>query len=135
MSTHTTTLADYRRKTGTNRLGLWLFIVSDAFMFAGLFISRFFLLGTAVRPELSQILGLVITVVLLTSSFFMNRAETAMSFGDHKGFLRGTLITFVLGVIFLIGVVGVEWQIAPFGPADGVAASLFYAMTGFRLPC
>jgi len=132
MSTHTTTLADYRRKTGTNRLGLWLFIVSDAFMFAGLFISRFFLLGTAVRPDVSQILGLVITVVLLTSSFFMNRAESAMRFGDQKGFLRGTLVTLVLGVIFLIGVVGVEWQIAPFGPADGVAASLFYAMTGFH---
>jgi len=132
MSTTTTTLADYRRREGTNRLGLWLFIISDAFMFAGLFISRFYLLGTAIRPELSQILGLVITVVLLASSFFMNRAETAMRFGDRKGFLRGTLITLILGVIFLIGVVGVEWQIAPFGPADGVAASLFYAMTGFH---
>jgi len=132
MSTHTTTLADYRRKEGTNRLGLWLFIISDTFMFAGLFISRFYLLGTAIRPELNQILGLVITVVLLASSFFMNRAETAMRFGDRKGFLRGTLITLILGVIFLIGVVGVEWQIAPFGPADGVAASLFYAMTGFH---
>jgi cytochrome c oxidase subunit 3 len=62
----------------------------------------------------------------------MNRAESAMRFGDQKGFLRGTLVTLVLGVIFLIGVVGVEWQIAPFGPADGVAASLFYAMTGFH---
>ena len=132
MSTHTTTLVDYRRKVGTNRLGLWLFILSDTFMFAGLFISRFFLLGTAIRPDLNQILGLVITIVLLTSSLFMNRAETAMSFGDRKGFLRGTLVTLVLGVIFLIGVVGVEWQIAPFGPADGAAASLFYAMTGFH---
>ena len=132
MSTHTTTLTDYRRKEGTNRLGLWLFIVSDTFMFAGLFISRFFLLGTAVRPDLNQILGLGITIVLLTSSFFMNRAETAMRYGDHKSFQRGTLITLILGVIFLIGVVGVEWQIAPFGPADGVAASLFYAMTGFH---
>jgi cytochrome c oxidase subunit 3 len=132
MSTHTTTLADYRRREGTNRLGLWLFIVSDAFVFAGLFVSRFYLLGTAIRPELNQILGLAITVVLLASSFFMNRAETAMRFGDRKGFLRGTLTTLILGVIFLIGVVGVEWQIAPFGPADGVAASLFYAMTGFH---
>jgi cytochrome c oxidase subunit 3 len=35
-------------------------------------------------------------------------------------------------VIFLLGVVGVEWQIAPFGPGDGTAASLFYTMTGFH---
>jgi cytochrome c oxidase subunit 3 len=26
----------------------------------------------------------------------------------------------------------VEWQIAPFGPGDGAAASLFFTMTGFH---
>jgi cytochrome c oxidase subunit 3 len=35
-------------------------------------------------------------------------------------------------MLFLLGVVFVEWRIAPFGPADGAAASLFYAMTGFH---
>lgn len=132
MTTQTTTLADYRRRVAANRLGLWLFIVSDAFMFGGLYVSRFYLLGTETRPEVSQILGFVVTVVLLASSFFMNRAETAMAHGDQKTFLRGTLITLVLGVIFLVGVVGVEWQVAPFGPGDGAAASLFYGMTGFH---
>jgi cytochrome c oxidase subunit 3 len=38
----------------------------------------------------------------------------------------------MLGTLFLIGVVGVEWQIAPFGPADGAAGSVFYTMTGFH---
>ena len=132
MSTETSSLANYHRKLATNRLGLWLFILSDAFVFAGLLVSRFVLLGTAIRPDLNQIVGLIVTVVLLTSSFFMNRAETAMKFGDRKNFTRGTLITLILGVLFLIGVVGVEWQIAPFGPGDGAAASLFYTMTGFH---
>ncbi len=132
MTAVTKTLADYQRKLSANRLGLWLFILSDTFVFGGLYVSRFYLLGTASRPEVSQFLGLVVTSVLLMSSFFMNRAETAMAHGDQKTFLRGTLITLVLGVIFLVGVVGVEWQIAPFGPADGAAASLFYAMTGFH---
>ena len=132
MATSATTLPDYRRKLGTNRLGLWLFILSDAFIFAGLFVSRFFLLGFYARPDVNQILGLVITVVLLASSFFMNRAETAMAYGDRKNFLRGVLVTLVLGVVFLIGVVGVEWQIAPFSPSDGTAASLFFTMTGFH---
>lgn len=31
-----------------------------------------------------------------------------------------------------MGVAGLEWQIAHFGPADGAAASLFYTMTGFH---
>jgi cytochrome c oxidase subunit III len=132
MTTHTSTLADYYRKAATNRLGLWLFLASDAFLFAGLLVARFYLMGFQTRPELNQLVGLIVTVVLLVSSFFMNRAEIAARYGDHKQFLRSTLITMVLGIVFLVGVVGVEWQIAPFGPADGVAGSLFYTMTGFH---
>jgi cytochrome c oxidase subunit 3 len=132
MTTHTSTLADYYRKAATNRLGLWLFLASDAFVFAGLLVARFYLMGFQTRPELNQLVGLIVTVVLLVSSFFMNRAEIAARYGDHKQFLRSTLITMVLGIVFLVGVVGVEWQIAPFGPADGVAGSLFYTMTGFH---
>lgn len=132
MTTETMPLTEYKEKTKTNRLGLWLFILSDSFVFAGLFIARFYLLGTQERPEVSQILGLVITSVLLLSSFFMNRAEIAASHGNRKRFLNSTLITLVLGTLFLVGVVGVEWQIAPFGPGDGAAASLFYTMTGFH---
>jgi len=132
MTTQTSTLPDYRRKEGINRLGLWLFILSDAFVFAGLYITRFYLLGVEYRPELNQIVGLIVTMVLLVSSFFMNRAETAMAYGDRKTFLRGTLITIILGLVFLFGVVGVEWQIAPFGADDGAAASIFYIMTGFH---
>jgi cytochrome c oxidase subunit III len=132
MTTHTLSLVDYRRKVSTNRLGLWLFILSDAFVFAGLLVARFYLLGFQSRPEVSQVVGLIVTVVLLASSFFMNRAEIAAAHGDRKAFLDSTLITMILGVLFLVGVVGVEWQIAPFGPDDGVVGSLFYAMTGFH---
>jgi cytochrome c oxidase subunit 3 len=131
MTTHTDPLAHYRSKTVTNRIGLWLFIVSDAFVFAGLLVSRFYLFG-GVRPELNQFLGFVVTAVLLTSSFFMNRAETAAAQGDQKTFLRSLLITLGLGVLFLIGVVGLEWQIAPFKASDSAMASMFYTMTGFH---
>ncbi len=132
MMPHTSTLAEYRQRLSINRLGLWLFILSDTFVFGGLYVSRFYLLGPEVRPEVNQVVGLVVTAVLLLSSFFMNRAETAMAYGDRKTFLRSTLLTLILGSTFLIGVVGVEWQIAPFGPGDGAAASLFYTMTGFH---
>ena len=132
MTTETVSLVEYKHKLATNRLGLWLFILSDIFLFVGLLVTRFYLLGAANRPDVNQYLGLVVTTVLLVSSFFMNRAETAMAHGDQKTFLRGTLITLVLGTLFLVGVVGVEWQIAPFGPADGAAGSVFFTMTGFH---
>jgi len=132
MNVSTISLEKYHQKTATNRLGLWLFIISDSFVFAGLYVARFYLLGTNQRPELSQVLGLIVTSVLLASSFFMNRAETAMTHGDQKSFSLFTLITIGLGVLFLVGVVGVEWQIAPYGPDHSAAYSLFYTMTGYH---
>lgn len=121
-------------KTNTNRIGLWLFLLSDSFVFGGLMVARINLLGMT-RPELNQILGLVVTAVLLISSFFMNRGETAMSYGDRKGFLRNTLITFILGLAFLLGVVLVEWQIAiheGMTPDSGTHGAVFFMMTGMH---
>jgi cytochrome c oxidase subunit III len=131
-STATTAAEKYLQRTANNRLGLWLFIISDSFVFGGLLLSRFYLYGTDVRPELNQYLGLAVTVVLGLSSFFANRGEISMAYGDMKAYFRHTMITIVLGTLFLVGVVGVEWQIAPFGPSHDALWSLFYTMTGFH---
>ncbi len=123
---------DYR--ANTNRLGLWLFLISDAFVFAALLITRFNLWGMT-RPHLNQTLGLAVTSVLLLSSFFMNRAETCMAHGDRKAFLRNTLLTIALGTLFLVGVVGLEWRLAH---EEGVIinqnkfGAVFYMMTGMH---
>ena len=122
---------DYTYRTATARMGLWLFFISDAFVFGGLLFSRFYLLGLH-RPHLEQFLGLIVTAVLLVSSFFMNRAEVQISRGNQKGFITNTIVTMVLGTLFLIGVVGVEWQLAPFGPGDGPEGGVFYMMTGMH---
>lgn len=124
-----TVAATYAHKLGNNRLGLWLFILSDSFVFAGLLVTRFYNMGSQ-RPELDQTLGLIVTSVLLVSSFFMNRAETAIAHGDRKTFLNSTLITMLLGVAFIIGVLGFEWRLAPFKPWDGPAGPVFFMMTG-----
>jgi cytochrome c oxidase subunit III len=124
----------YDYKAGTNRLGLWLFLVSDSFVFAGLMAMRINLLGLT-RPELNQFLGLGVTTILLISSFFMNRGETLMHNGDRQGFLRNTAVTFVLGLGFLLGVVLVEWPLASqegLTPSSGVAGAAFYMMTGMH---
>jgi cytochrome c oxidase subunit III len=123
---------NYHRRTVNNRLGLWLFLISDSFVFAGLFIARFYLFGADYRPDVNQVVGLIVTGVLGLSSFFANRGEIAMQYGDTKAYFRNTLITMILGLIFLVGVVGVEWQIAPKGPGENALWSLFYTMTGFH---
>lgn len=126
--------ASYDYKAGTNRLGLWLFLISDSFVFGGLMIMRINLLGLA-RPELNQLLGLGVTAVLLISSFFMNRGETMIHNGDRKGFLNNTAITFILGLGFLLGVVLVEWRLAiheGLTPGSSPAGAAFFMMTGMH---
>src|SRR5262245_12228140 len=41
----------YEYKSGTNRIGLWLFLISDSFVFGGLLLMRINLLGLA-HPNL-----------------------------------------------------------------------------------
>jgi cytochrome c oxidase subunit 3 len=100
-------------------------------MFGGLLVTRFYLLGNQ-KLELDQFLGLVVTSILLISSFFMNRAEIMISKGNTKGFLISLIFTILLGAMFLIGVVGLEWGNAHFGPADGAQGAVFYMMTGMH---
>src|SRR5689334_24381395 len=86
-----------------NRLGLWLFFVSEVFMFGGLLIMRFHLWGNT-RPDLDQRLGLIVTYILLVSSFFMNRAEVAAAHDDRHNFLVSLGLTGLPGVLFPVGV-------------------------------
>jgi cytochrome c oxidase subunit 3 len=134
LESHVEDEGSYEYKTGTNRLGLWLFLVSDAFVFAGLMVTRMNLLGLT-RPHLNQALGLLVTGVLLLSSFFMNRGETLMNNGDRRGYLRNVLIAFFLGLIFLLGVVLVEWPTAireGITPSSGPYGAVFFMMTGMH---
>jgi cytochrome c oxidase subunit III len=139
----------YEYKSGTNRIGLWLFLISDSFVFGGLLVMRINLLGLS-HPDLNQNLGLFVTAVLLVSSFFMNRGETLMKNGDRQGFITNTMITLILGLFFFIGVVVIEWRGVPavadfvlglFGehgegahltPSSNVAGAAFFMMTGMH---
>lgn len=131
---HTDDPHSYEHKLISNRFGLWLFILSDAFLFAGLMAARFNLMGMT-RLDLDQDLGLMVTAALLLSSFFMNRAESQMKLGNNKGFLVNTAMTTLLGIGFLIGVVALEW---PLAASHGITASadaasaVFYMMTGMH---
>jgi cytochrome c oxidase subunit 3 len=124
----------YAYRSNTNRIGLWMFLLSDSFVFAALLITRFNLLGLT-RPPLNQLLGLAISSVLLISSFFANRGEVAASSGDRKTFLSSILVTIVLGTAFLLGVVALEWPTAireGLTPSSGAAGAVFFMMTGMH---
>ena len=122
--------ADAVKHVRMNRLGLWLFFVSDGLLFAVLLTSRFYMTGTRTPHEVSQLLGLGITSILLVSSLSAFRAETAI---EHGNIARGRgmlLVTIVLGVVFLGGVV-MEWSIAEFTARSGYGTA-FFSMTGMH---
>ena len=126
----------YAQRLRNNRMGMWLFLFSELFLFGGILMARFYLwrdptTGAIVRPELNQWLGLGTTAILLVSSLFMALAETAIARGDRKRFLNSTLITAVLGTLFLIGVVGLEWN-GEVAPGDGAFGAIFFGMTGLH---
>ena len=115
---------------GINTVGLWLFFLSETFLFAALLAGRFYLAGTD-RPEhLDQQLGLAITSILLLSSATAYSAEVAMSKG-YRGWAQiGVLLTIVLGLVFFAGVV-VEWSTAEFTQGEPYGTA-FFSMTGLH---
>lgn len=112
------------------RAGIWLFFVSEIFLFGALLAMRFHLWGNT-RPDLDQQLGLIVTTILLASSFFMFLAESAIAHDRRLVFVVSTLLTAGLGLAFLIGVVGFEWS-GHLRPTDGVFGSVFFAITGLH---
>jgi cytochrome c oxidase subunit 3 len=90
-----------------NRIGLWLFIVSETFLFSAFLSARYFTTGTSRPEELNQTLALILTIVLLVSSISAYLAETSIKYNHRRNFKIFTVATIVLGLVFLGGV-GIE---------------------------
>ncbi len=131
MSTHAASGHRYSRLS-INRFGMWFFILTEAMVFIALLAARFALQGTHRPEELNQTIGLIITSLLLLSSLTAYRAEASIAGGDQRGFLRHTLATIVLGVVFLVGV-AIEWSeaLVHFPPQSGFG-TVFFSMTGMH---
>ena len=116
--------------------GLATFLVADAMTFAGFFAA--YLTFQAVNPlpegaifELELPLPILNTVLLLVSSATFHKAGQAIRQSDNTRCRRWLLISAGLGVAFLISQM-VEYFTLPFGLADNLYASTFYAATGFH---
>jgi cytochrome c oxidase subunit 3 len=124
----------------TALFGMVLFIASEVMFFGGFFGAYFDLrAGQPVWPPASPPIekleiwpiAIILTIVLVSSSFTMNAAVSAIKRGDRRGLVRWLKVTLVLGGTFLALQI---WDYAHigFGLRDGIFATLFFTMTGFH---
>lgn len=131
----------WRNKIGTGegpgRLGTILFMSSEIFLFGGLFATYFsFRASAAEWPDQHVHLPLLTTgifsVILISSSFTLHRAEKYLQAGNKKGFHAWWLTSIILGLIFLGGQVNEYITLISEGVtlSSGHFASSFYMITG-----
>lgn len=128
-------------------LGMILFICSEVMFFAGLFAAYFNVRNTSPvwPPAEAQVgkiaerfdlhaepwFGLVLTIVLVISSFTCQLGVWAIRRGDRKGLVRAIGLTLVLGITFLLGQ-AYDYSQLGFGLSDGTFGTTFYTLTGFH---
>src|SRR3982750_1002878 len=95
------------------KVGMWLFLVSDALTFGGLLAAYGALrIGNKEWPDPTKILDIPLTAfntfVLICSSVSMVLAVSAVRHGDQKKLQRMLLLTILGGLTFL-GIQAYEW--------------------------
>ncbi|MEH1968499.1 MULTISPECIES: cytochrome c oxidase subunit 3 [unclassified Nostoc] len=117
--------------------GLIVFLIAEGMIFMGLFGAYLAFRATlpawppAGTPELELLLPGVNTVNLISSSFVMHNADTAIKKNDTRGAQTWLAITAAMGAIFLVGQV-YEYTHLEFGLTTNLFASAFYVLTGFH---
>jgi cytochrome o ubiquinol oxidase subunit 3 len=93
----------------TKTLGFWLYMLSDALIFAGLFAAYGVLdhpMNAAGGPTAAQVVHPVAafwqTLAVLTSVLAYSLATVAMKTGNRNGLLLGIVAAIVLAVLFLV---------------------------------
>ena len=115
--------------------GMVFFILTEAALFAYLFLGYFYL-GSRVSewppsgpPDIT--LAVINTVILVLSSIPMWMAERSVRRGRMGRFGLMLLIVLVMGIAFLI-IEATEWSHQSFTPATSAYGSVFYTITGFH---
>ena len=128
------------------KLGMWIFIVSDACTFGSfLFAYGYMRIGTPVwgTPfEFSSIMnGVLMTAVLLSSSLTMLAAVRGAQAGDKASVGKWLGVTMLLGAIFAalhlrewFKLIGEGWRLF-YNPSGGAAqfGACFFSVTGLHL--
>ena len=118
-------------------LGMYLFIVSEVMLFGAFFTAYFFIrvVNHAAWPapghEIPLLVAGVNTSILVSSSFTMHWAQTAIKKGNRLGLKAGILTTFLLGCTFLFIQIN-EYANIGFAPQDAAQQTVFYSLTGLH---
>jgi cytochrome c oxidase subunit 3 len=100
--------ADAEVQRHAQRLGIWLFLATEVLLFAGLFVSYSAyrsLYGAAFAlssRHLSAVLGMVNTVVLITSSFTVAMAHHYAKLGQNRMVFLCLAASILMGLTFLV---------------------------------
>lgn len=118
-------------------LGVIVFLVAEAMIFLGLFTAYLTFRAVAPTwppegtPELELLLPGINTIILISSSFVIHNADTAIKKNDVKGLRIWFGITALMGAVFLVGQL-YEYFHLEFGLKTNLFASTFYVLTGFH---
>ena len=118
-------------------LGMFLFIASEIMLFGAFFTAYFFVrvvngVAWPTPPyHLPVFVATVNTFILVTSSATMHWATTSIKRGNVWGMRAGLLLTFLMGLAFLIGQL-YEYLRVGFNTSDGAFATVFFCLTGLH---
>jgi cytochrome c oxidase subunit III len=124
------------RSAATAQFGVVVFLASDVMLFAAFF-AAYFLLRSNNQPwppdgvELETARATAATVVLVTSSFTMMRADRAFEHGDRATMRRWLLVTIGLGAAFLANQLA-EYATLDFTADDHPYGSVYWLLTGLH---
>ena len=119
-------------------VGIFLFIGSEIMLFGSFFTVYFFdRVVNHVHPwpphpfERPVFVAGVNTLILVTSSFTMHWATQSVKRGNRAGLQAGMVLTFLLGLTFLLTQV-IEYHRIGFNTSDTSFAATFFGLTGLH---
>ncbi len=110
------TLTIEHRDDAASRIGMWLFIFTELFLFAGLFLiftvyrTKYHEGFHLAAQELNVTIGTINSIILLLSGMTMGISYVAIKKGEVKLTLWMLIVTLLLGIIFLANKY-FEWKI------------------------
>lgn len=130
-------------KATPGKIGMWIFLTTDAMSFSGFLIAYAYLRTKLEWPHPADYFGIALssfaTFLLICSSVSMVLAIEACKHKDRKGMLNWLLATIAGGVIFL-GIQAYEYThlvhagitLTSFKDGTSLFGSTFYLVTGFH---
>ena len=143
-SPHAVTLPDPQFENASpGKIGMWIFLVTDAMSFSGFLIAYAILRATQNWPNPLDHLGIELsgfaTFILICSSVSMVLSIEGCKQKNRKEMLRWLALTIAGGIIFLgiqvyeyIHLVHSGMTLAEFAKGNNLFSSTFYMITGFH---